>query len=83
MGTVGVKKTTYKVEGSKEPCFEVTNGFTMVRIAPFYHYIGRNTLAVTEYLDGAFNKTEEMAGDFDLMDKFDALRIAKSFSAYL
>lgn len=34
-----VKKTTYKVDGSTEPCFEVSGECAMVRIAPFYHFV--------------------------------------------
>lgn len=52
---IEVKKTTYMVDGCQEPCFEVSDGYTMVRIAKMYHYIGWNTLAMSEYLDGEWN----------------------------
>lgn len=78
-----VKKTTYKVEGCDEPCWEVSDGYTLVRIARYYHYIGADTLIVSEYLDGDFNSEEEIAGDFEMIDRFEAISIAKSQSAYL
>lgn len=64
---IEVNKTTYLVEGCQEPCFEVSDGYTMVRIAKMYHYIGRDTLVLTEYLDGEFNSSDEWDGDFDSM----------------
>ena len=78
-----VKKTTYEVEGCKESCWEVSNGYTMVRIAPYYHYIGDNTILCTEYLDGDFNSQEEWERDFDSLDEREVLEIAKEFSVYL
>lgn len=77
------KKTTYKVDGCTEPCFEVSDGYTLVRIAKFYHYVGHNTILVTEYLDGDFNSQEEMDLDFDSLSLTDAEQIAKKFSVYL
>lgn len=76
-------KTTYMVEGCKEPCWEVTDGFSMVRISPFYHYVGRDTLLVSEYIDGDFNSEEEINGDFASLTASDAVRIAKENCAYL
>ena len=80
---ITVKKTTYEVEGCKEPCFEVTDGYTMVRIAKMYHYIGKNTLAITEYLDGDYNSSDEWTGDFDSLTNEKAKNIAQKFSVYL
>ena len=80
---VTVKKTTYEVEGCNEPCFEVTDGFTMVRIAKMYHYLGKNTLAITEYLDGDYNSSDEWNGDFDSLTPAKAKKIAQAYSAYL
>lgn len=78
-----VKKTTYKVQGSVEPCFEVTNGYAMVRIAPYYHYVGSDELLVTEYLDGEWNDEDIWTGDFDTLTEDKAIQIAKSYSVYL
>ena len=80
---IEVDKTTYLVEGCQEPCFEVSDGYTMVRIAKMYHHIGRNTLAMSEYLDGEWNGSDEWVGDFDSLTEPDAKAIALKFSAYL
>ena len=80
---IEVKKTTYDAEGIEEPCYEVTDGFTMVRIAKVYHYIGNDTLEVSEYLDGKFNGSEEVIGDFDTLTEDGAKNIARRYSAYL
>lgn len=78
-----VKKTTYKVEGVAEPCYEVSNGYAMVRIAPYYHYVGSDELLVTEYLDGEWNDADIWTGDFDTLTEDKAIQIAKSYSVYL
>lgn len=78
-----VKKTTYLVDGCDEPCFEVSNGYAMVRIAKFYHYIGHNTSMVTIYLDGEWNGEEEISDDFDELTAKDAKRIARNLCVYL
>ena len=80
---VTVKKTTYEVEGCKEPCFEVTDGFTLVRIAKMYHYIGKDTLIIKEYVDGDYNSSDEWTGDFDSLTPAKAKKIAQEYSAYL
>ena len=80
---ITVKKTTYEVEGCTEKCFEVTNGYTLVRIAKMYHYIGKDTLIITEYHDGAYQSSDEWTGDFDKLTKSKALEIAKKYSVYL
>lgn len=80
---IKVEKTTYMVDGCKEPCFEVSDGYTLVRIAKMYHYIGKNTLAVSEYLDGDYNSSEELDGNFDSLSEADAKRIAMKYSIYL
>ena len=80
---IKVTKTHYCVCDCKEPCFEVSNGFAMVRIAPCYHYFGLDTIMLTEFLDGEFNSREEWKGDFDSLTKSDAMRIAKEYSVYL
>ena len=77
------EKTTYLVEGVQEPCFEVSDGFTMVRIAKMYHYLGGDTLEMTEFLDGQWNGSEEWKGDFDSLTERDAIRLVKEYSAYL
>ena len=78
-----VKKTTYTVQGSVEPCFEVTNGYAMVRIAPYYHYRGSDELIITEYLDGEWNSEDEWTGDFDNLTEDGAIEIATRYSVYL
>ena len=80
---IEVKKTTYEVEGCEEHCFEVTDGFTMVRIAKMYHYIGKDTLILTEYLDGKYNSSDEWTGDFDSLTPAKAKKIAQAYSAYM
>lgn len=80
---IEVKKTTYMVDGCQEPCFEVSDGYTMVRIAKMYHYIGRDTLVLTEYLDGEFSFSDEWDGDFDSLTESDAKALAEEFSVYL
>ena len=80
---ITAKKTTYLIEECNEPCWEVSNGYTMVRIAPCYHYIGDDIIVCTEYLDGDFNSQEEWERDFDSLDEREALEIAKRFSIYL
>lgn len=77
------KKTTYLVDGCEEPCWEVSNGYTIVRIAPFYHYIGHDTIMLSEYLDGEFNSDEEWDYDFGELNQNNVLRLAKRFSVYL
>jgi hypothetical protein len=78
-----VKKTTYEVDGCEEPCWEVSNGYTMVRIAPFYYYIGHSTIMLSEYLGGEFNSNEEWDYDFEELTQSDAIALAKQFSVYL
>lgn len=80
---VKVKKTTYEVEGCKEPCFEVSDGHTMVRIAKMYHYLGKNTLIIKEYYDGEYNSSDEWTGDFDKLTPAKAKQIALKYSVYL
>jgi hypothetical protein len=48
-----------------------------------YHYIGNDTLEVSEYLDGEFNGSEEIIGDFDTLTEDGAKNIARRYSAYL
>lgn len=83
MKLLSVEKTTYDVDGCKEPCWVVSNGYTIVRIAPCYHLVGRNTIVLTEFLDGDFNSEEEWDMDFDSIDKSSAIKIANRFSVYL
>ena len=80
---IEVRKTTYEVGRCTEPCFEVTDGVTLVRIARMYHYIGRNALAITEFVDGDYNSSDEWTGDFDTLTESDAKRIALKYSVYL
>lgn len=80
---IEVNKTTYLVEGCQEPCFEVSDGYTMVRIAKYYHYIGKNTLILSEYIDGEWNSSDEWDGDFDSLSESDAKALAKKYSVYL
>ena len=80
---ITVKKTTYEVDGCTEKCFEVSNGYAMVRIAKMYHYIGKDTLALSEYLDGEWNSSDEWNGDFDSLTEFDAKALAQKYSVYL
>lgn len=78
-----IKKTTYMVEGCEEPCWEVSNGYTMVRISKLYRLVGRPTILLTEYLGGDWNGNEEFEAYFDGLDEFFAERMAKQFSVYL
>ena len=76
------KKTTYMVDGCEEPCWEVSNGYTMVRIAKYYHYIGDDTMILTEYLDGEWNNQEEWSESFDsLYEKLN--RLEEAYQCYL
>lgn len=78
-------KTTFEVDGIKEPCYLVSSDddCVQVRIHKCYHYIGSNSIYVTEFLDGDFNSREEIDGDFDSLSLAEAKRIAKRHSAYL
>ena len=80
-------KTTYKVDGCTEPCWVVLSVGVKVRIAKFYHYIGKNTLIVSEIFDEngkeLINSEEEINGDFDSLTAEDAVSIAKNNSAYI
>ncbi len=80
---VSVKKTTYDAEGIEEACYEVTDGFTLVRIARMYHYIGKDSLEISEYLDGELNSKEEMVGDLDSLTPVVVKNIAREYSVYL
>lgn len=80
---IKVAKTTFKADGIDEPCFLVGDDYAQVRISTCYHYIGKNTLCVTEFLDGEFNDMEEIDGDFNSLTENGAREIAKNFSAYL
>lgn len=83
MENIKVTRTTYMVEGMNEPCIEVSDGFTMVRISKCYHYIGKDALYLTEYFDGDFNNKEEWKGDFDRLTDGEAVSLAKRFSIYI
>jgi thiamine pyrophosphokinase len=48
-----------------------------------YHYVGKNSLAITEFLDGDYNSSDEWTGDFDSLTEADAKRIAQKYSVYL
>jgi hypothetical protein len=78
-----VKKTTYMVDGCEEPCWEVSNGYTMIRISKLYRIIGRPSIQITEFLGGEWNSCEEFDADFDELDSFFAERMAKQYSVYL
>lgn len=78
-----VNRTTFEVEGCKEPCIEVTDGFSMVRIHKCYHYFGHNTTYVTEYVDGEFNSREEIDRHFESITDAAAIKLAKEFCVYL
>lgn len=78
-----VIRTTFEVDGINEPCIEVSDGYTMVRISTCYHYLGKNTLYVREYLDGEYNSEDELKGDFESLTDKDVICIAKKFSAYI
>ena len=80
---IEVKRTKYLVWGCKEPCYEVSNGFAMVRIARLYRYLGPDSLVLSEYLDGELNSRDEWKGDFDSLTLEEAMRIAKEYSVYL
>ena len=80
---ITVKKTTYEVDGCEESCFEVSDGFTMVRIAKMYHVIGKDTIIIKEYVGGDYNSSEEWSGDFDSLTLEKAKQVAQSYSAYL
>ena len=80
-----VERTTFECEGIQEPYIIVTSdsGYAQVRISKCYHYIGYDSLYVSEILDGEFNGGDEYRGDFDELTDEDAIRIAKEFSAYI
>lgn len=80
---IEVKKTTYTVEGCDEPCWEVCNGYTMIRISPLYRIAGRPSILLTEYLDGEWNGNEEFDEEFDGVDAWFAEHLAKQFSCYI
>ena len=82
---IHVYETTYFVDGCEEPCWEVwSEGFTvLVRIAKCYHYVGSDTLILSEYVDDVFNGEDEWTGDFDSLTSKAAVGLAKKFSAYL
>ncbi len=77
------KRTTFEVDGIKEPCIEVGEESCKVRISKFYHYIGKDTLLVAVFADGELNSKEEVKGDYDSLTFADAIRIAKETSAYV
>lgn len=83
MTKLKVKRTTYKVDGVNEPCILVGEGTVQVRIAKCYHLIGKDTLYLTEFLNGEFNAQEEWDGDYDSLSVHDARELAKKFSVYL
>lgn len=80
---IKIEKTTYEVDGLKEPCYLVTNGYAVVRIAKCYHLIGRNTLTVTTFLEDEWNGEEEITGDFDELTFMEVRRIAKENCVYM
>ena len=45
--------------------------------------IGSDTLYMTEILGGEVNAVDEFTGDYDLLDDFTAISLAKQFSPYL
>ena len=83
MTKLKVKRTTFEADGVDEPCIIVSNDFAAVRISKCYHLIGEDSLFMTEFLDGEFNGQEEWVGDYDLLSDFDAVTLAKQYSAYL
>ena len=80
-----VERTTYLVDGCKEPCIIVSSddGFVKVRISKMYHYIGNDTLYLVELIGDAYNSSEEWEGDFDLLTDKEAIALARKFSIYL
>ncbi len=80
---IEIKKTRFEVDGHKELCYEVTDGFTMVRISKCYHYIGNDSLWLQEYVNGKFNSKEEWKGNFDTLTHLQAKALAKEYSVYL
>lgn len=79
------KKTTYVVDGCKEPCYEIASddGFVKIRLAPYYHYFGKKSVLATEFLDGKFNSQEELDYSFDKLTTAKSKVVAKMFSVYL
>lgn len=78
-------KTKYQVDGLEEPCYEVMSddGYTKVRIAPYYHVVGSDSLLVTQFLDGERNSSDEISGDFNSLTKRAATEIALKMCVYL
>jgi hypothetical protein len=77
-------KTHYTIDGEAIPCYEVDNeAGVIVRIAPYYHYVGKTTCLLTEFINGEKNSTEEYSYEFDFLNAPEALRLATEFSAYL
>lgn len=83
MKQLKVQRTTFQVDGIDEPCIIVGSEFAYVRISTMYHYIGRNSLYVAEFVDGQYNSSDELAGDFNHLSDDDARRIAKEYSVYV
>ena len=83
MKALKVERTTYQVDGVDEPCIMVGDGFAQVRISALYHYIGKNTLLVSEFLDGENNGEAELIGDFESLTDDDARKIALGYSVYI
>lgn len=85
-----VTRTTLTLEGCEEDCIIVSNDSesVQVRISTCYHYIGSNTLYLSEIIDGELNSMEEQRmPDFcdeldDITDR-EAIELATEYSVYL
>lgn len=77
-----VTKTTYMVEGEKQPCYKVydpENRSEYIRIVPYYHYIGATTTLAQQICDKRVNSSEELGFKWSEMNKQLALYIARHF----
>ena len=83
MDKITVNRKKCVIDGCEEPCIVVSNGCVDIRISTMYHYIGRNTILIVEFIDGEYNGEEEIGGDFNTLTDREAVLIAKGFSCYL
>lgn len=87
MERIEIKRTTFLIQCSQEPCIIVRNKSnnpkTYVRISNCYHFIGSNSLYIEEFIDGDLNASEEYKGNFANLTDLEAIKLAKDFSVYI
>lgn len=74
------KRTTYRPFNDDEEVrctiFDLGDGHT-IRVAPFFHYIGNDSLLATEFYDGEWNAEEELSGNYDRLTPQELYEIIK------